>query len=108
MQRLTSSLYRLFYPAKDPEALKRAYGIPETVEFQFELRPDGWMVLTSEQLPGLITEGRNPEELLEMFNDAVLTYFNVPRRDADIVFPTIQLSGIGTVSRQKTPVLSRA
>jgi hypothetical protein len=93
-----NSIYRFFYPAKNPDEIRRFYGVPEKIDFNFELQPDGWMVLTSDQLPGLITEGRNPQELLKMFNDAVLTYFDVPKKYADFVFPAIHLSGLGNVS----------
>lgn len=86
---LFSPIYRFFSSARDPEEVRRAYGIPDNITFHFEARADGWMVITSDQLPGLVTEGRDFQELLEMFNDAVLTYFDVPRRDADIIFPAI-------------------
>src|ERR1035437_1875459 len=95
---MLNKIYRFFCPARDLEEIRRIYNIPEKIEFQFELQSNGWMVLTSEQLPGLITEGRNPQELLEMFNDAVLTYFNVPKSESDFVFPPISLAGIGDVS----------
>jgi len=108
MTRLFQPIYRIFYPAKDPEEIKRVYGIPGNIDFQFSLRPDGWMELTSEQLPGLVTEGRNPQELLEMFNDAVLTYYDVPKREADIIFPVLNLSGIGTVTHRDAKVMKHA
>jgi len=101
---MLNRIYRFFCPAKNPEIVRHDYGIPEKIEFKFELRPDGWLVLTSEQLPGLITEGRDPQELLEMFNDAVLTYFDVPKSESDIVFPSINLTGIGEVSYKNAGV----
>lgn len=108
MRRLFLPVYRFFYPAKDPDEVRRVYGIPENISCHFELRPDGWMVLTSDQLPGLITEGRNPQEVVEMFNDAILTYFDVPKRDADIIFPSLNLSGIGIITHKDKRVLSHA
>ena len=101
---MLNKIYRFFYPAKNIDEIKKKYGIPDQVEFTFELRSDGWLVLTSKQLPGFITEGRDPKELLEMFNDAVLTYFDVPKRDTDIVFPAIHLSGIGSVSYKNSKI----
>jgi hypothetical protein len=97
-------LYRQLYPAKTPDEIRRDYGIPDKIDFKIEFCMDGWMILTSEQLPGLITEGRDPKNLLEMFNDAVLTYYDVPKKDADIVFPKILLSGIGTVSYKNSEI----
>lgn len=100
MSRYLLPIYRFFYPAKDSEAVRREYGIPENITCQFELRSDGWMTLTSDQLPGLVTEGRNPQEVVEMFNDAILTYFDVPKRDVDILFPSLNLTGIGTITHK--------
>lgn len=84
-------LFRLVYPHKDPILLKRIYGMPETLDLNVRMTQDGWFVVSSPNLPGLITQARDHQELIEMVNDAVLTYFDVPRRDADIVYDQIKL-----------------
>lgn len=104
MQQLFNQIYRVFNPAKSPDEIRSTYGIPEKIDFHFELHRDGYMVLTADQLPGLVTEGKDSKELLEMFNDAVLTYYDVPKKEADFVFPALDLSGIGTVSYKNSDV----
>lgn len=89
-------LYRLFFPQKDPGYIKRLHQIPDRIHWKIELNPRG-LVATSDELPGLVTNGRNPEELLEMINDAVLEYFDVSKKDSDYVFDTLNLDGRGVV-----------
>lgn len=72
-------LFRMFFPADSPREIAKKYNIPAEIHFKFESR-DGWIIATSEDLPGFITEARDPQELLEMINDGILTYFDVPRR----------------------------
>ncbi|OGL89436.1 hypothetical protein A3H75_01395 [Candidatus Uhrbacteria bacterium RIFCSPLOWO2_02_FULL_51_9] len=90
------SLYRLFFPQKDPKYIKSQYNIPDVISWQIELNKNG-LVATSTELPGLVTNAKNPEELLEMINDAVLEYFDVPKRESDYIFDTLNLHGQGTV-----------
>ena len=79
------------YPHKNSAAVKREYGLPESLNLQVRLTSDGWFVVQSPDLPGLITQAQNQEELIEMVNDAVLSYFDVPRREADIVYDQFTL-----------------
>jgi predicted RNase H-like HicB family nuclease len=90
------SLFRLFSPQKDPQRVKNEYRIPDSIRWNIELNENG-LVATSEELPGLVTNAKNPEELLEMINDAVLEYFDVPKTESDYVFDTLNLHGHGTV-----------
>src|SRR3989338_9868248 len=90
------NLFRLFFPQKDPEYIKREHGIPDNINWNIELNKSG-LVATSDVLPGLVTNAKNPEELLEMMNDAVLEYFNVSKMDSDYVFDTLNLQGKGTI-----------
>ena len=90
------SIFRLLFPQKDPMYIKREYNIPDTLNWKIELNRNG-LVATSESLPGLVTNAKNPEELLEMINDAVLEYFDVPKKDSDYVFDSLNLAGQGTV-----------
>ena len=90
------NLFRLFFPQKDPKYIKRVNNIPDTINWKIELNQFG-LIATSEELPGLVTNGKNPEKLLEMINDAVLEYFNVSKMDSDFIFNSLNLSGHGTV-----------
>jgi hypothetical protein len=90
------NLFRLFFPQKDPNYIKSEYNIPDKIDWDIQLNQHG-LVATSKSLPGLVTNASNPEELLEMMNDAVLEYFNVSKFDSDYVFDTLNLEGHGSV-----------
>ncbi|MBU1037304.1 DUF1902 domain-containing protein [Patescibacteria group bacterium] len=90
------NLLRLFFPQKDPNYIKKEYNIPDRIDWDIQLNRHG-LIATSKSLPGLVTNASNPEELLEMMNDAVLEYFNVSKFDSDYVFDTLNLAGQGTV-----------
>lgn len=47
------------------------------------------LIATSKDLPGLITNAKNTEELLEMINDAVLEYFDVSKLESDYIFDVL-------------------
>lgn len=79
-------IFRAFYPHQDPGLIKRKYGIPEAINLNFTLKPNGWFIVTSPDLPGLVTEAKTQDELVLMVNDAVLTYFDVPKKEADIIY----------------------
>lgn len=91
MKQLLERIFRYVFPHKNPIEVKRAYHMPESLKLDVELTKDAWFVVTSSDLPGLITEAKDKDELVEMVNDAALTYFNVPRRDADIVYDEFYL-----------------
>lgn len=86
MNSLFQSILRAIYPHKDPVWIKREYNIPDTIKLSVHLTQEGYFIVTSPDLPGLVTEARNHQEMIEMVNDAVLTYFDVPKREADIVY----------------------
>lgn len=90
------SLFRLFFPQKDPNYIRKEHNIPDKIDWEIKLNSHG-LIATSKSLPGLVTNASNPEELLEMMNDAVLEYFNVSKFDSDFVFDTLNLAGQGTV-----------
>src|SRR3990167_5706110 len=90
MKTIFQSVFRTLYPQQSPGAIKRQYGLPDTLNLTVRFE-DGWFVVTSPELPGLVTEARSHKELIEMVNDAVLTYFDVPRREADIVYDQFTL-----------------
>ncbi|MFA6534449.1 MAG: hypothetical protein WCT37_04770 [Patescibacteria group bacterium] len=91
-----NKLFRLIFPARQPMDLARDYNIPHQIRFNFQTK-NGWIVATSDDLPGFITEAKNPQELLAMINDGILTYFDVPRRAGDIVHDRMTIDGYGTV-----------
>ena len=91
-----SKLFRLIFPALSPQEIKQKYNIPDQFNAKIRITNDGYFVLTCEELPGLITEARDGKELLRMFNDAVLTYFDVPRRIGDVVHNKMNIDGHGT------------
>lgn len=97
---MLQKLFQLFSSSIDPAVVREKYHIPSTIKLNIRLTNDGFLVATSPDLPGLITEARNGKELLDMVNDAVLTYFDVPQKEADIVFDTVNIDGYGTVSYQ--------
>lgn len=101
--------YRIYRQFKAPlmaHQMRAKYGIPEKINYKIRLTNDGWFVVTSSDYPGLITQGRNGEELLDMVNDAVLTYFNVPREDGDKVFNEMHIDGHGTIAYKESRVVA--
>ncbi len=94
MNRLTlHALFRAIYPQRDSAEIKKKYHIPDSVHVTVKLTPEGWLTATSPELPGLVTQAASREELIEMVNDAVLTYFDVPKRYADIVYNQLKIGG---------------
>mgnify|MGYP001558506034 CR=1 FL=1 len=84
-------LFRMFYPHGDAVQVKREFSLPENVNFSLRVTPDGWFVVTMPDQPGLVTEANSRQGLLEMVNDALLTYYDVPRRKADIVYDRLNV-----------------
>lgn len=93
---LFDRLFRVFFPAQTPEDIQRQYNIPNSFHTKIRITNDGYFVLTCDELPGLVTEAKDGKQLLRMFNDALLTYYNVPRRVGDIVHNTLDIDGHGT------------
>ena len=69
----------MFFPAHTAIEIVREYKIPEKINFKFQSK-NGWIIATSPDLPGFVTEAKNSTELLGMLNDGILTYFDVPGR----------------------------
>ena len=95
---MLNKIFRLFYPQKNSSEIREKYHIPANIRVNLSLDKDGWFVVTSPDLPGLITQARDAKELLDMTNDAVLTYFDVPKKESDIIFQSINIDGHGTFS----------
>lgn len=90
-----NKIFRFLFPETHPLQVKKKYGIPEKIDFNVKRKPNGWFVITSPDLPGLISQCKNLDELIEVYNDAVLTYFDVPKRESDYVFNELNLHGFG-------------
>jgi len=93
---MLNKIYRFFYPAKSIEQLKKEYSIPSNFNAHIRFTNEGFLILTCEELPGLITEGKDGKELLENFNDAVLTYYDVSKKEGDVVHNRLNIDGYGT------------
>lgn len=91
MRGLLHKIYRFVFPAEDTASVKREFGLPDKLNLTFKLTKDGWFVVTSPDLPGFITQAKDHQELVEMINDAVLTYFDVPKKSADIIYDRINI-----------------
>ncbi len=89
--KMLDKFYRLVVPGKDPASIKREFGLPEKIDLRFRVTDDGWFVVVSPDLPGLVTQAQSQQELIEMVNDAVLTYFDVPKSAGDMVYNRIKL-----------------
>lgn len=97
MQATLNKIYRFFVPQANPREIKKKYGIPDQLDFSIEITRDGWFVAECKSLPGLFTQARSEQELLDMVNDAVLTYFGVPKKESDYIFNEFRLPNNETV-----------
>jgi predicted RNase H-like HicB family nuclease len=97
-----NKIYRLFYPAKSIKQLKNDYNIPSSFNAHIRFTKDGYLILTCDELPGFITEGKDGKKLLENFNDAVLTYYDIPKKEGDIVHNQLDIDGYGTFTLHNT------
>lgn len=88
---MLNTLFRFFFPAKHPEEIKQKYHLPNSISLNIEMTKDGWYLAESPDVPGLFTQAHSQEELLAMVNDAVLTYFDVPKREGDYVYDHLQI-----------------
>jgi len=88
-------IFRQFVPEKHPIQVRKTYGIPDKINFNVTRKPSGWFVITSPDLPGLVSQCKSLNELAEVYNDAVLTYFDVPKGESDYVFNELNLQGVG-------------
>ena len=95
-----NKLFRIIWPQKNPQVVRKQYGIPQSIHLKIQLTSEG-LVATSEDLPGFITNARNPQELLKMVNDGILEYFDVPKLEADYVYDYLNLEGFGHVYLKK-------
>ena len=97
-----NKLFRIIFPQKDPQVLREEYNIPQDIRLNVKLTSQG-LVATCDDLPGFVTNAKNPQELLDMVNDAILEYFDIPKMEADYVYDKLDINGVATVylKRQK-------
>jgi len=92
---MLNSIYRFFYPAQNSSDIRRKYNIPDKINFKIRFQ-DNYIILTSSDYPGLITQAKTLKELLYMFNDAILTIMTC-LREKEILFLeklTLTLKGL--------------
>ena len=63
----------------EPEVIVAIKGkLPDGILVKFHKSKDGGYWAEIKNLPGCITQAKNGQELFEMVNDAVYTYYDVP------------------------------
>ena len=62
--------------------LQRKYNLPDKLKVQVIKSKNGDLTAILADYPGCITYADSPSELIESLNDAILTYFEVPRNEA--------------------------
>lgn len=73
------------------------YGIPKSFDFKIHQADGGGYWLDSKDLPGLYTQGETLGKLFENLEDAILTYFDVPRKEARKVGGFINIDAKGLI-----------
>lgn len=63
------------------EVIRKKYDLPKSVKVTVKRSRKG-LYAYLDNYPGCLTAARNFGELIENLNDAILTYFNVPRKEA--------------------------
>lgn len=64
------------------KTLKERYGLPDSIRVEIHKGKLGQYYASLPDYPGCITIAKNIGELIESVTDAVLTYFEVPRKEA--------------------------
>lgn len=93
MQTFLNTIYRYFISQKSPYEIKKKYGIPNKLDWVIEITSDGWFIAECKDIPGIFTQAQSKQDLLDMINDAVLTYYGVPKRESDFIYDEFRLSG---------------
>lgn len=62
--------------------LQQKYNLPGNLKVKIIKSKDGGLTAILADYPGCITHADSPSELIESLNDAILTYFEVPRNEA--------------------------
>ena len=78
----------VFFRKKEilPEVLQAInWKLPDSLEVEIKESKGGGFYAVVKNLPGCITQADSGQELYEMVNDAVYTYFQIPREYAPYV-----------------------
>lgn len=67
-----------------PRSLESKYNFPKSIKVNVSKSSYGYTAVV-ESLPGCVTHAKNFPELIESVNDAILTYFEVPRKEAELI-----------------------
>lgn len=70
---------------------------PEKINLIAHIEPDGGFWVEFPGLPGCYTQGDDLHQLSAQIQDALLTYFDVPRKEAKKFSPKITLSAKGKI-----------
>lgn len=74
--------------------------IPKELKIIVHIEPDGGFWAEFPDLPGCYTQGDNLSLLTSQIQDALLTYYDVPKEEANRFWTTFTLSGEGTLKFQ--------
>lgn len=86
-------IFHFIFPPLSPQELKKKYNLPASLKLDFNITTDGWYTAECPEIHGLFTQARSQQELLEMINDAILTYFDIPKKEADYVYNQLNING---------------
>lgn len=67
------------------EQIKNKYKLPEVILVETQKSDKGGFTVVFPEYPGCITYAEHVGELIDVVNDAILTYFEVPREEANSV-----------------------
>lgn len=65
------------------QATSIKYNLPRKIEVIVQRAKEGGFVVEFPTLPGCFTQASNLSELDQRVTDAILTYFDIPRKDAN-------------------------
>lgn len=87
------------------------YSLPRNIPMTFLFNEkEGHYVATSAKFPGLVTYGKDKTELWQNVNDAILTYFDIPRSVSQRIGYPYDLplpNGQKIVQQRKAPALAQ-
>lgn len=78
-------------PKREKELIKYLMILPRKLEVEIHPAEEGGYWAKVKGLPGCVTQGENFFDLVEMINDAVFTYFEVPLKIRRFLGPYIPL-----------------
>lgn len=64
------------------QEIMKKYDLPRSVKVDLEVTEEGCFFANLPEYPGCFTEARNFSDLIKNVTDAILTYFDVSREDA--------------------------